>query len=83
MPHTHVLILRLHSYIMILLIKLQSLIVYYIVRLISKVICISDADDREDCPTADEVATRCARSCIKKDDDGCLECMENCSGKTI
>ena len=51
-----------------------------IMRQISRVIYIFATDDREDCPSADELATQCARSCITKDDDGCLECMENCSG---
>ena len=39
------------------------------------------ADDRDDdCPSVDELETQCARKCMKRDDDGCLECMDNCSG---
>ena len=38
------------------------------------------ADSREDCAGADELVTQCTRNCMRKDDDDCLECVENCSG---
>ena len=40
----------------------------------------ANTEGREDCPGADELATQCNRNCIRRDDDDCLECAENCSG---
>ena len=37
-------------------------------------------DDEEDFPAANELVASCTRNCMRRDDDGCLECMENCSG---